>query len=66
MIEIIYFSVCTSSKGDLCNVNGAGSSCSNTDCNCESGYEGAQCENCSQGYYVSAGTGGTDPTCSSM
>lgn len=47
----------------VCNANGAGLSCSATDCYCDMGYQGNQCQNCITGYYALTGTDGTDPTC---
>ena len=48
-----------------CNINGVGSSCNATACDCGIEYQGNQCQSCNIGYYVSSGTDGTDPMCSS-
>ena len=60
---LIFPLACMHSDGG-CNINGVGSACNATDCNCKVEYQGNQCQNCNTGHYVSAGTDGTDPTCS--
>ena len=49
----------------VCNINGVGNSCNATSCDCGMEYQGNQCQSCNTGYYVSSGTDGTDPVCSS-